>query len=288
MSLNMEWYEEFSVLQYKDRAILSFSSMTKEVLDLGTPPFEAFCQFPEQTLIVGKEVSVDVTHCDTDFCFEHPVNYNVAEEQFANLLEVSTTCSQSVTLNCFSSPIKVSFGFEFRFFSLSLTYSSVPNRRACTFINFERKIPPARSYFGLHDYWFWDKGPPCTSIPSCTFNGIGVWILWDTLEYFGIALGLGWQCFGIHWNTLEMLWNTSVRFRDPFQSCIYNWKTSCPKKSPLHGLILVCTFIDFEKIFTPARLFCPARLMFLKNFSTCTFISACTSIRYTRVPTYVY
>ena len=81
--------------------------MTKEVLDLGTPPFEAVCQFPEQVLIVGEEVSVDVTHCDTDFCFEHPVNYNVAEEQFVKLLEVSTTCSQSVTLNCFSSPIKV-------------------------------------------------------------------------------------------------------------------------------------------------------------------------------------
>ena len=32
------------------------------------------------------------------------------------------------------------------------------------------------------------------------------------------------------------------------------------KNSPLHGLILVCTFIDFETIFPPARLFCTARL----------------------------
>ena len=80
-------------------------------LGLGKPPFEAFCQFPEQTLIVGQEVSVDVVHCDTDFCLEHPLNYDVAEEQFEKLLEVSTTCSQSVTLNCFSSPIKVSFCF---------------------------------------------------------------------------------------------------------------------------------------------------------------------------------
>ena len=31
-------------------------------------------------------------------------------------------------------------------------YSSVPNRRACTFINFEKKIPPIRPYFGLHIY----------------------------------------------------------------------------------------------------------------------------------------
>ena len=35
------------------------------------------------------------------------------------------------------------------------------------------------------------------------------------------------------------------------------------KKSPLHGLILVCTFIDFEKKFPPARLFHPARLLVL-------------------------
>ena len=57
-----------------------------------------------------------------------------------------------------------------------LKYSSVPNRRACTFINFEKKIPPARSYFGLHVYWFWEKVPPCTSIPSCTFIGIGMYV----------------------------------------------------------------------------------------------------------------
>ena len=33
------------------------------------------------------------------------------------------------------------------------------------------------------------------------------------------------------------------------------------RNSPLHGLILVCTFIDFEKKFPPARLFHPARLL---------------------------
>ena len=31
-------------------------------------------------------------------------------------------------------------------------YSSVPNRRACMFINFEKKFPPAWPYFGLHVY----------------------------------------------------------------------------------------------------------------------------------------
>ena len=33
-------------------------------------------------------------------------------------------------------------------------YSSVPNRSARIFINFEDKFPTARSYFGLHVYQF--------------------------------------------------------------------------------------------------------------------------------------
>ena len=34
--------------------------------------------------------------------------------------------------------------------SSALFYSSVPNRGAGTFINFEEKSPPAQFYFGLH------------------------------------------------------------------------------------------------------------------------------------------
>ena len=143
------------------------------------------------------------------------------------------------------------------------TYSSVPNRRACTFINSEKKFPPARSYFGLHVYWFLEKVVTCTSIPSCTFIVIGMWILWNTLEYFGIALGLVWQCFGILWDTLGIIWNTFVRFRYPFQPWLVLNLLILRKNSPLHGLILVCTFIDFEKKFPPARLFHPARLLVL-------------------------
>ena len=42
-------------------------------------------------------------------------------------------------------------------FQVRINYSSVPNRSACTFINFEEQFPPARSYLGLHVYWFWEK-----------------------------------------------------------------------------------------------------------------------------------
>ena len=93
-----------------------------------------------------------------------------------------------------------------------LTYSSVPNRRACTFINFEEKIPPARPYLALHVYCFWEKNPPARLF-FCVYKGI---------------------C--------------------PARLLILR------KKSPLHGLISVCTFIDFEKKIPPARLFHTARL----------------------------
>ena len=39
-------------------------------------------------------------------------------------------------------------------------YSSVLNRCACTFIDFEKKIPPARPYLGLHVKYFLRIFPP--------------------------------------------------------------------------------------------------------------------------------
>ena len=81
--------------------------------------------------------------------------------------------------------------------NLWYVYSSVPNRRACTFINFEEKIPPARPYLALHVYCFWEKNPPARLF-FCVYKGI---------------------C--------------------PARLLILR------KKSPLHGLIWVCTFNVF-------------------------------------------
>ena len=100
-------------------------------------------------------------------------------------------------------------------------YSSVPNRRACTFINFEEKIPPARPYLALHVYCFWEKNPPARL-------------------FFYVCKGI---C--------------------PARLLILR------KKNP------PCT-----------ALFGSARLMFFKNFPTCTFIWPYTSIRHTRVVSY--
>ena len=79
-------------------------------------------------------------------------------------------------------------------------------------------------------------------------------LLWDnlgylripTLEYFGIALGLLWDCFG---NALEYL-HTLGYFGNAAQLLIFQ------KFFPLHVL-------DFPENFPPARLFHPARLLVL-------------------------
>ena len=104
---------------------------------------------------------------------------------------------------------------------IKLTYSSVPNRRACTFINFEKIFPPARSYFGLHVYWFWEKIPPARlfhpmwtalfwsaclifskNFPTCTFilSYTSIWYtrvckfstVWADLAVFVCFFNLSW------------------------------------------------------------------------------------------------
>ena len=106
-------------------------------------------------------------------------------------------------------------------------------------INVQTKIRPCRGEFLGGNF-----------LPLELWDTLGCFgILWNTLEYFGIALG--------------MIWNTFVRFRYPFQPWLVLNLLILRKNSPLHGLILVCTFIDFEKKFPPARLFHPACLLVL-------------------------
>ena len=108
-----------------------------------------------------------------------------------------------------------------------------------------RNNAPLHVYSILHVYKYCYVQILVNFFPSYSvLFGNGLVVFWECfLEYFGCALkifllfplGVVCQCFGI-------------------------------KTSPLHDLILVCTFIDFEKIFPPTHLFCFARLMFSRIF----------------------
>ena len=112
----------------------------------------------------------------------------------------------------------------------------------CTFIDFEEKFPPARlfhparllilvcsKFHSTHDP---EQSIPkhCQSIPKAI------------PKYSKVFQSIP---------------------KHPKVSQSSNGKKLPPQNSPLHGLILVCTFIDFEKKFFPARLFHPARLLLL-------------------------
>ena len=51
-------------------------------------------------------------------------------------------------------------------------YSSVPKRRECTFIDFEKKNPPGTALIWSANLLFLRKNSHCTFIPPCMFIGI--------------------------------------------------------------------------------------------------------------------
>ena len=81
-------------------------------LGQGHSPFKVFCRMPENIAQVGEEVIHEVEHCQTSYCFEKLLNYEAPNDQLTKLLEASPSCSQTITLDCFLSPVKVQF-FKF-------------------------------------------------------------------------------------------------------------------------------------------------------------------------------
>ena len=66
--------------------------------------------------------------------------------QYENILRTAKSAFQS-NVSSFESLLQFTLK-RYHHFLWICTYSSVPNRRACTFINFEKKFPPAR-LFGI-------------------------------------------------------------------------------------------------------------------------------------------
>ena len=163
-----------------------------------------------------------------------------------------------------------------------------------------RKSSPLHVYSILHVYWYWYVDTSGYFRILCDCFGIALELFW---QCFGIL----WDCFGILWECFEIpLWDLEILFNHVYitEKLFVKKNSSCMvlfwsarllilrKFSPLHvyfflhsSLILVCTFINFEKKFPPARSYFGLHVYwFWDNFPTCTFISYCTSIRYTRVP----
>ena len=114
-----------------------------------------------------------------------------------------------------------------------------------------RKSSPLHVYSILHVYWYWYvQNFTLLMIQNKVFQSIAKAIPKQSqsiLKYSKVSQSIP---------------------KHPKVSQSSNGKKLPPQNSPLHSLILVCTFIDFEKILPPAHLFCT---FVNKNFSTSTF-----------------
>ena len=85
---------------------------------LGEEPIRVYCDFSEgsvSTIIShDSEVKIEVGHCTDPGCYSRQITYDAPMEQIQSLIELSNTCSQEITYNCFLSPLQdegVNYGF---------------------------------------------------------------------------------------------------------------------------------------------------------------------------------
>ena len=62
---------------------------------------------PQKIAQIGVEVTHVVEHCPTAHCFEKRLDYEIPNEQLFGLLQASPSCTQTITLDCYLSPVKV-------------------------------------------------------------------------------------------------------------------------------------------------------------------------------------
>ena len=71
----------------------------------GLPPIQVKCQLPEGKSVLGEEVTATVDHCNAKGCFKREITYDAPVGQIETLISKSTSCSQSIKVECVSAPI---------------------------------------------------------------------------------------------------------------------------------------------------------------------------------------
>ena len=70
---------------------------------IGQEPFEVYCDFEDGSTQVlhDHELTVEITPCPENMCFQLNLNYNVSMEQMGALKDISGSCSQDIQFNCY-------------------------------------------------------------------------------------------------------------------------------------------------------------------------------------------
>ena len=91
----------------------------------GLSPINVMCQMPEGKSILGQEVIAVVDNCQTKGCYKKDLSYDAPIGQIEALMSKSSTCSQSIKIECTSAPI----------------VDLVSSRHTITVVNFLKKCP---------------------------------------------------------------------------------------------------------------------------------------------------
>ena len=71
----------------------------------GLPPIDVKCQLPEGKSILGQKVIAVVDNCPTKGCFKKDLSYDAPKGQIEAIISKSSTCRQSIKIECTSAPI---------------------------------------------------------------------------------------------------------------------------------------------------------------------------------------
>ena len=93
----------------KSRRIFLWQIKRTRLLNRGQVPIKAHCSLPDGLTKIHDELEIEVSHCDSQGCFTHDIDYDsVTIEQIIALIQSSTECYQKIEFHCLSTPLVAS------------------------------------------------------------------------------------------------------------------------------------------------------------------------------------
>ena len=73
----------------------------------GEKPIQATCELNTGTTIVGEEIEGILETCEGDGCSKITFDYGQSISQMKTLIDISKSCHQTLSFQCFGSPLKI-------------------------------------------------------------------------------------------------------------------------------------------------------------------------------------
>ena len=77
------------------------------IFSSGEKPIQATCELNTGTTVVGKSIQKTLVACEGDGCSKVPFDYGQSITQMKALINISEFCHQTLSFQCFGSPLKI-------------------------------------------------------------------------------------------------------------------------------------------------------------------------------------